>query len=268
MNPKSWVLSQAVGWFGGQWRSWPKCFGTKFADNARPKQAVQSSTKKSFKCLWRSFGLYKIVPKRPEMSSGCYKSQSFFFPKTSKNPIQAGNPKLNDTSFTPDEFARAKKIKSKCSQPKYFWEEKGLRLITAKLQFMVFQKYCSEKSEMHYWYITHDIKEISEKILKFQQCVPSQNPTNHPICCNLVFQCLCTEKKIQKFQWKFVKTLLINSFKLYSAEPYILIYTNIFKYICSEMCRNSFHSSDWRILRNILTGNFTTVKLEYWCKEQ
>ena len=196
MNPKSWVLSQAVGWFGGQWRSWPKCFGTKFADNARPKQAVQSSTKKSFKCLWRSFGLYKIVPKRPEMSSGCYKSQSFFFPKTSKNPIQPGNPKLNDTSFTPDEFARAKKIKSKCSQPKYFWEEKGLRLITAKLQFMVFQKYCSEKSEMHYWYIIHDIKEISEKILKFQQCVPSQSPTNHPNYCHLIYQCLCTQKKI------------------------------------------------------------------------
>ena len=138
----------------------------------------------------------------------------------------------------------------------------------AKLQFMVFQKYCSEKSEIHYWYIRHNMIEISEKILKFQQCVPSQSPTNHPICCHLVYQCLCTKKKIQMFQWKFVKTLLINSFKLYSAEPFLLIYTSIFKYICSEMCRNSFHFSDWRILRNILTGNFTTVKLEYWCKEQ
>ena len=79
----------------------------------------------------------------------------------------------------------------------------------AKLQFMVFQKYCSEKSEMHYWYIIHDIKEISEKILKFQQCVPSQSPTNLSICCHLVYQCLCTEKKITQFKWKFVKTLPI-----------------------------------------------------------
>ena len=148
-------------------------------------------------------------------------AQSFFFPKTSKNPIQPGNPKLNDTSFTPDEFARAKKIKSKCSQPKYFWEEKGLRLITAKLQFMVFQKYCSEKSEMHYWYIIHNKKEISVKILKFQQCVPSQSPTNHPIWCHLVYQCLCTKKKITQFKWKFVKTLPIISVRLYAAEPYI-----------------------------------------------
>ena len=40
--------------------------------------------------------------------------------------------------------------------------------VSAKLQFMVFQKYCSDKSEMHYWSIIHDIKDISEKILKFQ----------------------------------------------------------------------------------------------------
>ena len=43
-----------------------------------------------------------MVPKRPETSSGCYKSQSFFFPKTSRNPTQPGNPKLNDTSSTPE----------------------------------------------------------------------------------------------------------------------------------------------------------------------
>ena len=60
---------------------------------------------------------------------------------------------------------------------------------------MVFQKFVSEKSEIHYWSITHDIKEISEKILKFQRCVPSQSPTNLPICCHLVYQCFCTEKK-------------------------------------------------------------------------
>ena len=29
---------------------------------------------------------YKMVPKRPEMSSGCYKSQSFFFQKPQKTP--------------------------------------------------------------------------------------------------------------------------------------------------------------------------------------
>ena len=45
---------------------------------------------------------YKMVPKRPETSSGCYKSQSFFFPRTSRNPTQPGNPKLNDTSSTPE----------------------------------------------------------------------------------------------------------------------------------------------------------------------
>ena len=84
-----------------------------------------------------------------------------------------------------------------------------IKCIFAKLQFMVFQKYCSEKSEMHYWYIIHDIKEISEKILKFQQCVLSQSPTNLSICCHLVYQCLCTEKKITQFKWKFMKTLPI-----------------------------------------------------------
>ena len=42
-----------------------------------------------------------MVPKRPEMSSGCYKSQSFFFRKTSRNPTQPGNQKLIDTSSTP-----------------------------------------------------------------------------------------------------------------------------------------------------------------------
>ena len=45
---------------------------------------------------------YKMVPKRPETRSGCYKSQSFFFPKTSRNPTQPGNPKLNYTSSTPE----------------------------------------------------------------------------------------------------------------------------------------------------------------------
>ena len=43
-----------------------------------------------------------MVPKRPETSSGCYKSQSFFFPKTSRNPTRPGNPNLNDTSSTPE----------------------------------------------------------------------------------------------------------------------------------------------------------------------
>ena len=76
---------------------------------------------------------------------------------------------------------------------------------------MVFQKYCSEKSEIHYWYIRHNMIEISEKILKFQQCVPSQSPTNHPICCHLVYHCLCTEKKISQFKWNFDKTLPIIS---------------------------------------------------------
>ena len=35
--------------------------------------------------------------------------------------------------------------------------------LAAKLQFMVFQKFVSEKTEMNYWFIIHDIKEISEE---------------------------------------------------------------------------------------------------------
>ena len=50
------------------------------------------------------FWSIQICPKRPEIKSGCYKSQSFFFPKTSKNPTQPGNSKLNNTSLNPDEF--------------------------------------------------------------------------------------------------------------------------------------------------------------------
>ena len=93
---------------------------------------------------------------------------------------------------------------------------------------MVFQKYISEKSEIHYWYIRHNMIEISEKILKFQQCVPSQSPTNHPICCHLVYHCLCTEKKISQFKWNFDKTLPIISIRLNAAEPYSHAIISIF----------------------------------------
>ena len=117
----------------------------------------------------------------------------------------------------------------------------GWLSIWAKLQFMVFQKYCSEKSEIHYWYIRHNMIEISEKILKFQQCVPSQSPTNHPICCHLVYHCLCTEKKISQFKWNFDKTLPIISIRLNAAEPYIFSRNNFhfFRHILSCTTKTS-----------------------------
>ena len=127
--------------------------------------------------------------------------------------------------------------------------------ITAKLQFMVFQKYCSEKSEIHYWYIRHNMIEISEKILKFQQCVPSQSPTNHPICCHLVYHCLCTEKKISQFKWNFDKTLPIISIRLNAAEPYIFSRNNFhfFRHILSCTTKTSKHL----VKKNIGQSNCT-----------
>ena len=108
---------------------------------------------------------------------------------------------------------------------------------------MVFQKYISEKSEIHYWYIRHNMIEISEKILKFQQCVPSQSPTNHPICCHLVYHCLCTEKKISQFKWNFDKTLPIISIRLIAAEQYIFSRNNFhfFRHILSCTTKTSKH---------------------------
>ena len=87
-------------------------------------------------------------------------------------------------------------------------------MCAAKLQFMVFQKFVSEKSEMNYWFIIHDTKEISEKILKFQRCVPSQSPTNHPIHRTLVYQCLRTEKKTGHFKWKFAIYWTISNYDI------------------------------------------------------
>ena len=96
---------------------------------------------------------------------------------------------------------------------------------------------------MHYWYIRYNMIEISEKILKFQQCVPSQSPTNHPICCHLVYHCLCTEKKISQFKWNFDKTLPIISIRLNAAEPYIFSRNNFhfFRHILSCRAKTSKH---------------------------
>ena len=128
----------------------------------------------------------------------------------------------------------------------------------AKLQFMVFQKYCSEKSEIHYWYIRHNMIEISEKILKFQQCVPSQSPTNHPICCHLVYHCLCTEKKISQFKWNFDKTLPIISIRLNAAEPYIFSRNNFhfFRHILSCTTKTSKHLVKKNIGQSTLWPSF------------
>ena len=82
----------------------------------------------------------------------------------------------------------------------------------AKIQFIVFQKFVSEESEIRYWYIIHDMKEISEIILRFQQWSPSQAPTNHPFCRLLVYQCLRTKKKITHFKFKHQYPIV------YSAE--------------------------------------------------
>ena len=141
---------------------------------------------------------------------------------------------------------------------------------------MVFQKYCSEKSEMHYWYIIHDIKEISEKILKFQQCVPSQSPTNHPICCHLVYHCLCTEKKISQFKWNFDKTLPIISIRLNATEPYLFSRNNFhfFRHILSCTTKTSKHlvkknigQSNWHIfIWGYLEDLFILSKIFCWSK--
>ena len=54
---------------------------------------------------------------------------------------------------------------------------------------MVFGKYYDEKSAAICWKISIDM-------MRFQQIVPSQSPTNHPICFTLIYQLFRTKKKI------------------------------------------------------------------------
>ena len=49
----------------------------------------------------------------------------------------------------------------------------------AKIQFIVFQKFCSEKSEMNFWYIIHEIMGFQKKSEKSAMCTvpkPHQPP--------------------------------------------------------------------------------------------
>ena len=54
---------------------------------------------------------------------------------------------------------------------------------------MVYGKKFAEISEPICW-------KISKYVLRFQQIVPSQSPTNHPICFTLILQLFWTKKKI------------------------------------------------------------------------
>ena len=50
---------------------------------------------------------------------------------------------------------------------------------SAKIQFIVFQKFCSEKSEMNFWYIIHEIMGFQKKSEKSAMCTvpkPHQPP--------------------------------------------------------------------------------------------
>ena len=113
---------------------------------------------------------------------------------------------------------------------------------------MVFQKFVSEKSEMNYWFIIHDTKEISEKILKFQRCVPSQSPTNHPIHRTLVYQCLRTEKKTGHFKWKFAIYWTISNYDISVCTQFDL---EGFEFIIINVGLELLRDCHWRYSLNV-----------------
>ena len=72
----------------------------------------------------------------------------------------------------------------------------------AKLQFMVFQKFVSEKSEMNYWFIIHDIKEISEKNTEISAMCDIPKPHQPPHSSYFGILMFTYRKENRSFQMK------------------------------------------------------------------
>ena len=75
---------------------------------------------------------------------------------------------------------------------------------------MVLEKYYDRKSAAIWW-------KISIAMLRFQQIVPSQTPSNHPICFNLIHNCFHTEMK----NWKSCFNLWGINLTIFLCDPHL-----------------------------------------------